>query len=481
MVVGPLLGERVWDITTTTGTGTLTLSNSPSKSFQSFLNGIGDGNSCHYCIQEQSGSNWEVGIGTYTDSGTTLSRDTVLASSNSGALVNFASGTKDVLVTVNATAAQRYRPNLLSNSGFWFWQRQAPATVTAIPNNAADQWNADRWRAAVPNNGSGALAWSTSRIDTLGALETGLLARYYGKYIMNSTAFATTNKMIVGQTIESYDTFNLASKMVVFQCKMKASAAKTMRLGIIQATSAATADTFPTETGATGTHSIVTGSGSQVPSFGANGTDPTFATNLAKIAPNKVLPGGTASIVNTALNCSVTTSWQQFGAVFIMPSNAKNLMPAIWTDSTFSLNDYFCISEAGLFLGNTLAEWNPDSYDDELYRCQRYYQKSYDTDVAPGTASVEGSNRLSRSSDNSNYLFDSIWFNPPMRGNPTFLVWDEGGHGTFTTRCFANGVTDNGVGSTQVQVVNTRRCRLASSSPNPLAGYGIHFTFASEL
>jgi hypothetical protein len=66
---------------------------------------IGNGNTTFYTIADQSGSNWEVGIGTYTSAGTTLSRDTVLSSSNSGSLVNFGAGTKNVFVTYPAGKA----------------------------------------------------------------------------------------------------------------------------------------------------------------------------------------------------------------------------------------------------------------------------------------------------------------------------------------------------------------------------------------
>jgi hypothetical protein len=91
----------VKETTTTTGTGTVTLAGA-SSGFQSFA-AIGDGNSTYYCIAAQSGTEWEVGIGTYTSSGTTLSRDSVLSSSNSGSLVNFSAGTKDVFVTYPAS------------------------------------------------------------------------------------------------------------------------------------------------------------------------------------------------------------------------------------------------------------------------------------------------------------------------------------------------------------------------------------------
>jgi hypothetical protein len=95
-----VLADRVRETTTTTGTGTVTLLGA-FTGFQSF-SAIGNGNSTYYTIADQNGSNWEVGIGTYTSSGTTLSRTTVLSSSNSGSLVSFTAGTKDVFVTYPA-------------------------------------------------------------------------------------------------------------------------------------------------------------------------------------------------------------------------------------------------------------------------------------------------------------------------------------------------------------------------------------------
>lgn len=92
-----VLKDRVKETTTTTGTGTITLAGA-ATGFQTF-SVIGNGNSTYYCIAGQGTDEWEVGIGTYTASGTTISRDTVLESSNSGSLVNFSSGTKDVFVT----------------------------------------------------------------------------------------------------------------------------------------------------------------------------------------------------------------------------------------------------------------------------------------------------------------------------------------------------------------------------------------------
>ena len=98
-----VLKDRVKESTTTTGTGTLTLLGAVTG-YQAF-SAIGDGNTCYYTISSLGGSQWEVGIGTYTSSGTTLSRDTVISSSAAGALVNFSAGVKDVYVVYPAEKA----------------------------------------------------------------------------------------------------------------------------------------------------------------------------------------------------------------------------------------------------------------------------------------------------------------------------------------------------------------------------------------
>ena len=90
-----VLADRVNETSTTTGTGTITLAGAVSG-YQSF-SAIGNGNTTYYTIVNSTANEWEVGIGTYTSAGTTLSRDTVLASSAGGTTkVTFSAGTKNV-------------------------------------------------------------------------------------------------------------------------------------------------------------------------------------------------------------------------------------------------------------------------------------------------------------------------------------------------------------------------------------------------
>ena len=94
-----VLADRVKETTTTAGTGTVTLDGA-STGFQSFAV-IGNANTTFYCIAGQTTSEWEVGIGTYTSSGTLLARTTVLSNSagTQPSALSFSAGTKDVFVT----------------------------------------------------------------------------------------------------------------------------------------------------------------------------------------------------------------------------------------------------------------------------------------------------------------------------------------------------------------------------------------------
>ena len=100
-----VLNDRVKETSTTTGTGTLNLSGAVSG-FETFVAGVGDGNTTYYAIVNRDADEWEVGLGTVTDASTdTLARTSVITSSNSDSATDFSAGTKDVFVTLPASKA----------------------------------------------------------------------------------------------------------------------------------------------------------------------------------------------------------------------------------------------------------------------------------------------------------------------------------------------------------------------------------------
>ena len=88
-----VLKDRVKETTTTVGTGSFALAGAVTG-YDSFGQ-IGNGNTTYYAVYLDGGSEWEVGIGTYT-APSTLSRDTILASSNAGSVVTFSAGQKTI-------------------------------------------------------------------------------------------------------------------------------------------------------------------------------------------------------------------------------------------------------------------------------------------------------------------------------------------------------------------------------------------------
>ena len=100
-----VLNDRVKETTTSTGTGTVNLAGAETG-FETFVAGIGNTNTTYYAIVHQSAAEFEVGLGTVSDSSPdTLSRTTILSSSNSDSAVNFSAGTKDVFCTLPASKA----------------------------------------------------------------------------------------------------------------------------------------------------------------------------------------------------------------------------------------------------------------------------------------------------------------------------------------------------------------------------------------
>lgn len=98
-----VVADRVLETATSPGTGAVSLLGAVSG-YVSFLTGVGNGNTTYYTIADQSGANWEVGLGTYNSTGSVLTRTTPIAGS-AATPVNFVSGTQNVFVTQLAEKA----------------------------------------------------------------------------------------------------------------------------------------------------------------------------------------------------------------------------------------------------------------------------------------------------------------------------------------------------------------------------------------
>lgn len=169
--------DRVKDTTSTTGTGTITLDNSPPTGYQNFSI-IGNGNYTYYTIDDGAG-NWEVGKGTYTSTGTTLSRS-VISSSAGGSLVNFGAGSK----TVFCTDLARY-------IGPFFYRENAVSPNASVPLASFQAaGNATNMDAVFAAKGSGATLAQEPDSGTTGGNKRGTYATDWQKYRGSSSQIA---------------------------------------------------------------------------------------------------------------------------------------------------------------------------------------------------------------------------------------------------------------------------------------------------
>jgi len=204
-----VLRDRVKETSTTAGTGTITLAGAVTG-FQSFAT-VGNGNTTYYAIVDNATGAWEVGVGTYTSSGTTLSRDTVLSSSTGGTLVSFTSNPKDVFVTYpsSRSAYQNEAGTQVVQTSFGAITATSAAlttgTITTAPVNNTDIVNkqyADaiasgiHFHEAVELATTAALPANTYNNGTSGVGAT-LTANANGALSVDSTLTVVANRILV--------------------------------------------------------------------------------------------------------------------------------------------------------------------------------------------------------------------------------------------------------------------------------------------
>lgn len=249
--------------------------------------------------------------------------------------------------------------NLVINGGFALAQRQVFTTLTTYSNTSGRAYSADRW--GITNENTSAQYQSV----LADAPETGLRSRYYGRF----KKITSTGKLVVSQPIESFAVAPLRGRaaLLSFKARYTVTASMTMRAVVLQLTASGTVDTLP---------------GTFISAFGANGTDPTWGTNLSPIAP-RIVSGTGSSIVGQGLTAVLAATWQRYTMVLDVPSDCKNLVVVFFGNSQLAANDELNLAEVSLTDGETPEDWVPRSIVDELQLCQRYYAKTFAIAVAP--------------------------------------------------------------------------------------------------
>jgi hypothetical protein len=225
--------------------------------------------------------------------------------------------------------------NILINGGFDFAQWVELADSTTYSTIANFKYGSDRWAMCRENAELQFLLADASA-------EAGLTCKTMASF----KKITNNGKLLIVQPIESINTLPLRSKQATFSIFMKASAAKTIRMAVLELQAAGTADTFPT----------------LISAWGANTTDPTFGANVA--------------IITAAQSKSVTTSMAQYSITITVPADSKNLAVAVWSDSQFTANDILTLARASLCADtNATPTWSPKLASTEMTNCLRFAER----------------------------------------------------------------------------------------------------------
>ena len=188
-----VVSDRVQETCAAPGTGVVTLLGA-SNGYQSFSSGIGANNTTYYTIVDQSGTNWEVGLGTVGATGLTLTRTTVLSSSNSGSLVNFSAGIQNVWVDYPAGKAV-YKDSIGTVTVPQLATNSTTSTTPVLSFNASNSGFAagasisGNYLQTVLQNKSGTAGASTNYVLSN---DLGTDSSYYGEFGMNSSVFSAS-------------------------------------------------------------------------------------------------------------------------------------------------------------------------------------------------------------------------------------------------------------------------------------------------
>jgi hypothetical protein len=482
-----VIKDRVRETTATTGTGTVTLAGAVSG-YQSF-SAIGNGNTTYYCIAGQGTNEWEVGIGTYTSAGTTLSRTTVLSSSNSGSLVPFSAGTKDVFVTqpasravfqddlLDASTGNNFNAvsynggqlaglrNKIINGSFIVYQRPPTSnTSTGFVTKLNNIRMLDRWSYIATTSATSAV---TQEIDAP-ASDPDLYYSMRLTTVTPTTFSSASNYFTVVQCIEGPTARTLVGQTFTISFWVKATVT-----GIYSLTLLNNSDNF---------------------------SDRTYVTEYTVNASNTweyktvTIPGGliTAGTWNWTYGTSgVMIAWTLGSGTNAQTSTLNSwITGGVGTDlcSTNQVNalatasNIFALTGVQVEAGTVATAFEHRPIELELYLCQRYFEKSFPYATAPAqnVGSSVGAAYATAAVTGQTFSYD-VRYTVPKTYTPSASL-------TFTyspNAATANWSTDAGSATTPTAtVLNQSQNGFAvtgTASVSAGVGYTIHWAVYADL
>lgn len=320
--------------------------------------------------------------------------------------------------------------NALINGGFDFFQRTDPATLTAVSDDTygPDRWNILTQTAAIQ------IQRVTGDTNSVNA----------GRIKQNQ---ASAQRVGLLQIIEVANSKPLRNRDVVFQARIKCSASQLIRLTLLEWTGTADAVTSDVIKDWT-------------------------AENYGDILIAGLTVAGLGGVTPTA---AVWTAVRTWGAK--VSASCNNLIVFIWTEETAAQNVTLDVTEVGLYSGNIEQPWNPRPAQQEFALCQRYYEKSYANDVAPGTVITNGMRTLLQL--NQTVLFACFGFAVGKFVVPAIGVYSCSGTSGSVTNPLTD--TDDGGGWYAIAVAEGGFRYIGGGSASAGNSKCIHFTANAEL
>ncbi len=333
--------------------------------------------------------------------------------------------------------------NLLDNSGFLYFQRQTPETITNYLN---DDYGADRWYTLNSfASGSVGVSRQTSTYPNQ-------------KYdIQLKQVNSGSARMGLAQIVESTKSYGERGRDVEFQSLVKTSVA---------------ADIYG---------AILTGGSLQ-------GAD-VVVSDIVKdwVSTDFITPGGffldaaSCGIITTGSVTAGSVGYSTMNMTGIMPANDKNLIAMIWTKDAQAQNFTLNVTQTGLYDGSMMQTWLPK---DDLEICQQYYEKSYNIDVAPQTPNSNFGLYSAVGTATSTTAIEgiSVSYKISKKKTPTITTYRKDGSATNPSYWRQDSTTY--IPITIVTIgMNTFTAYLTSSGLTAHLSYGIdgHWTAESEL
>jgi hypothetical protein len=330
--------------------------------------------------------------------------------------------------------------NAIINGSMQVAQRGTSFTSTSSANND-DVYTLDRWTLLSDGNDA---------VDVTQATDapTGL------KYSCGLDVETANKKFGIIQFIENQNIAHLTSKTVTLSFYAKT-------------TGSSISDVKAVVLAWTGTANTVTSD--VVSSWNASGTVPTFVASW--------------TAENTATNLSVTSSWARYSvSAALDTSSTNNIAVFIWCDdATTTVSDFLYVSGVQLEVGSSASTFELLPIGAELGLCQRYYQKSYNIDVVPGTSTLVGALGMAIFEPGGNFDQLSVYasLKPTMRGTPTVTAYAT--DGTINRMSNSLSTVNNSGGAANTALIGANGFVIYNTAGNDQNNIIAHYTASAEL